>query len=129
VATRHSTEAGRAKTIPAGADHYKVELPADFKVPDGLTFKLDDKDPMVAFGREFAASQKLTQTEFASLIGKYAAVQMQQAQAAHRALLMKIKRSPLTSRSSVRRRKSALRPSKISSRRTAGRLVPRLERS
>jgi hypothetical protein len=82
VATRHTSEAERAKSIPAGADHYKVELPADFRVPDGLAFKFDDKDPMVAFGRQFAASQKLTQTEFASLIGQYAAVQLQQAQAA-----------------------------------------------
>lgn len=82
VTTRHTAEAERAKTVPAGAGHYKIDLPADFKIPDGLAFKFDEKDPMVAFGREFAVAHKLTQDEFSSLIGKYAAVQLQASQAA-----------------------------------------------
>jgi hypothetical protein len=57
VATRHAAEAARAKETPAGAEHYKAELPPDFVIPAGIAFKVDENDPQLAFGRELAASQ------------------------------------------------------------------------
>jgi len=82
VTTRATAEAERAKAVPESADKYKIQLPATFQVPQGLTFNIDEADPMFGFARKFAATQKLTQSELDGIVGEYAALQLQQHQAA-----------------------------------------------
>lgn len=54
--------------VPAKPDDYKLELPADFKMPEGLEFKLDDKDPAFAAVRTFAHENKLPQKTVSALL-------------------------------------------------------------
>lgn len=82
ASTRHAAEAARAKEIPAGAEHYKVQLGPEFVVPPGMTFKIDEKDPLLDFARGLAAEQKWTQKDFDGVVGKYAAVKLAESQAA-----------------------------------------------
>jgi hypothetical protein len=37
----------RRSTLPAKPDDYKAELPADFKVPDGVKFEFNGNDPLL----------------------------------------------------------------------------------
>lgn len=53
----------RAALIPAKPEEYKFDLPADFEMPEGYTWKQDPKDPVIAGFRELATELKLTQPE------------------------------------------------------------------
>jgi hypothetical protein len=41
----------KRSTLPSKADDYKAELPADFKVPDGITFAFNQNDPLLSQAR------------------------------------------------------------------------------
>jgi hypothetical protein len=63
-------------SLPAKPADYKLELPADFKAPEGVTFKFNDKDPIrgpvLTSAREFALANHLTQEQFSGMLGLYA---------------------------------------------------------
>ena len=62
--------------LPQSADLYKPELPADFKVPDGITFALNEADPLLAQARSLAHEAGLTQEQFSKFLGLYAGSQV-----------------------------------------------------
>lgn len=58
----------RLAGVPEKADDYKLELPPDFKLPDGTTFTIDDKDPAIPLLRQFAHDEKLPQSTVSKLL-------------------------------------------------------------
>jgi hypothetical protein len=57
-------------TLPKTPDDYKFEFkaPQDFKVPDGVQFKVDPKDPRIPLVREVAAKHALPQSVIDDLV-------------------------------------------------------------
>lgn len=63
----------RRATVPADANGYKLELPADHKLPDGVEgIEWDEKDPLMAQARAFAHAAGIDQAGFSQLLGMYA---------------------------------------------------------
>ncbi len=58
----------RAALIPAKPEEYKFDLPQDFEMPQGYTWKQDPNDPVITGFRELATELKLTQPEVQRLI-------------------------------------------------------------
>ena len=58
--------AERKALVPEKADGYKLELPAGFKAPEGMT--LNEADPRLPLLREHALKAGWTQTDFAQVI-------------------------------------------------------------
>ena len=54
------------------ADDVKLELPADFKSPPGVDFKLDAANPALGQLKEFAVKHGMTPTAVSELLGIYA---------------------------------------------------------
>jgi hypothetical protein len=52
LATFKATEDSRRLTLPKTADEYKPVLPADFKVPEGLEYKIDEANPIWSQARQ-----------------------------------------------------------------------------
>lgn len=69
--TAKATHDSRVATLPAKPEDYKVELPADFKVPQGVEFKLDEQSPLLAQARQFAHRHQLSQAAYSELLGLY----------------------------------------------------------
>jgi hypothetical protein len=72
LAARHSAEESKRLTLPADPNGYKVELPQDFKVPEGMTFEFQ--------ARAFAHEAQLPQDAFSKLLSIHAASQVEAAQ-------------------------------------------------
>jgi hypothetical protein len=66
----------KALSRPQKAEDYKIELPGDFKAPEGIEFKFDDKDPILAQAREQAHAQGMSQDGFSKMLGLYAAAKV-----------------------------------------------------
>jgi hypothetical protein len=70
-------------SVPAKPSDYKLDLPADLKLPEGVSFKFDAKDPIkgpaLESAREWAKANELTQEQFSSLLGLYAGSQAHEA--------------------------------------------------
>jgi hypothetical protein len=62
----------RRGSLPQKADDYKLELPADFKPPAGVEFKLDTANPALASLKAVAHKHGLTQAAVNELLGVYA---------------------------------------------------------
>lgn len=66
-------------SLPAKPADYKLDLPADLRLPEGVSMKFNEKDPLkgaaIAAAREWAKANNLTQEQFSSLLGVYAASQ------------------------------------------------------
>lgn len=58
----------RMAAVPEKPEGYKLELPADFAVPQGMTVKFDEKDPRVAAARTFAKEHGLGQDAFSKML-------------------------------------------------------------
>jgi hypothetical protein len=56
---------------------YKAEFPADFKLPDGVTFEIDESSPALAQARELCFENGLPQAAFAKMLGAYANIEAQ----------------------------------------------------
>lgn len=71
----------RRNTLPKSADDYKLELPADFKPPEGIKFELNANDPLLPQARQLMHdidSGKLSgQEAFSKMVGLYAGAQVQ----------------------------------------------------
>jgi hypothetical protein len=66
----------RKGSLPKTADEYKAELPADFKAPAGVEFKIDPADPLIATARAQAHAMGATQEDFSKMLGIYAAAKV-----------------------------------------------------
>lgn len=62
--------------MPKAPEEYPFELPKDFKPPQGVEFKLDDKDPLLPQARAFALKHGLSADGFREMMGLYAAGQV-----------------------------------------------------
>jgi hypothetical protein len=58
----------RAASIPENLEDYKAELPADFKLPEGAEFKIEDNDPLLPIARAWAKENGLSQEGFKGLL-------------------------------------------------------------
>lgn len=60
--------AERMKGVPEKPEAYKLELPADFKVPQGTKVEFDPKHPVVAKTLEFVHKLGIPQSELSNLL-------------------------------------------------------------
>ena len=77
---RDAAEQVRRNALPKAED-YKLELPKDYKLPEGLTFELDTKAPELARFRQLAAEKGLDQETVTQLMGLYGETQVSSRQA------------------------------------------------
>lgn len=70
--TFKAAEDVRKGSLPAKADDYKLDLPADFKLPAGVDYKLDAANPALGQVKQFAHKHGLTQAAVTELLGIYA---------------------------------------------------------
>jgi hypothetical protein len=70
---RHAIEQSRKATMPADANGYKIELPADFQQVAGSEVRIDQADPAWADAKAWAHRNGISQDEFSKLAGVYAA--------------------------------------------------------
>lgn len=80
---RLAAEDSRRLTLPQTPEAYQVALPTDFKMPEGLEFKFDDKDPLMAQARgvmhDIDQGKLSGQEAFSKLLGLYAGVRVGEA--------------------------------------------------
>jgi hypothetical protein len=69
---RQAAEDVRKGTLPQTPEAYRAELPADFKPPAGVEFKLDTSNPALGQLKAVAHKHGLTQDAVNELIGVYA---------------------------------------------------------
>lgn len=67
----------RKLTLPKSPDEYKIGLPKDFQVPQGVEFKFDDKSEVWKGVREWAHKSGLGQEGFEQALSLYAGIQLQ----------------------------------------------------
>ena len=67
-----ASEDSRKLTAPQKAEDFKLELPAELKMPEGVEFKLDLNHPSVEPARQFALRHGLSQSQFAEMVGIWA---------------------------------------------------------
>jgi hypothetical protein len=70
---KNALEASRKATLPPTPEDYKIELPADFKAPAGVEFKIDTADPAIDQLKQVAHKHGLTNAAANELFGIYAA--------------------------------------------------------
>ena len=70
MAARIAAEDSRKLTLPQTADAYKVELPADFKPPEGVKFAFQADDPLLSQARSVAHELGIPQEGFSKLLGR-----------------------------------------------------------
>jgi hypothetical protein len=70
----------RRSTLPPSPNDYKAELPADFKVPDGIKYEFNTNDPLLAQAQMVAHEAGLSQAQFSKLLALYAGGQVSSAQ-------------------------------------------------
>jgi hypothetical protein len=70
--TFKAAEDVRKGSLPKTADDYKLELPADFKPPAGVEYKLDTANPALGQFKQIAHKHGLTQDAVNELLGVYA---------------------------------------------------------
>ena len=71
-----AAEDSKRLTLPQTADAYKVELPADFKPPEGVKFEFKADDPLLGQARTIAHQLGIPQEGFSKLLGLYAGAQV-----------------------------------------------------
>ncbi|MDB6085546.1 MAG: hypothetical protein JWN43_3427 [Gammaproteobacteria bacterium] len=76
MATRIAADDVRKGSLPQTPDAYKTELPADFKPPAGVEFKLDATNPALGQLKTVAHKHGLTQDAVNELIGVYAGAEV-----------------------------------------------------
>jgi hypothetical protein len=76
MATRIAADDVRKGSLPQTAEAYKTELPADFKPPAGVEFKLDQANPALGQLKAVAHKHGLTQDAVNELIGVYAGAEV-----------------------------------------------------
>lgn len=81
---RHALEQSRKATLPGSAADYSLDLPSDFAMPEGQTFKFSTDHPVlgpiIGQAKELAHSLGMDQAGFSKMMGLYAASQVHEAQ-------------------------------------------------
>jgi hypothetical protein len=81
---RHALEQGRKATMPATAADYRLDLPSDFVMPEGQSFKFSTDHPVlgpiIGQAKELAHSLGMDQVGFSKMMSLYAATQVHEAQ-------------------------------------------------
>jgi hypothetical protein len=93
MVARAAADEVRRNTLPKSADEYKIELPKDFKPPEGIQFTFDQNDPVLKQARELAHTAGWDQDTFAKALGLYAGsrvTELQQVKQAREAELGKL---------------------------------------
>jgi hypothetical protein len=70
-----SAEDSRRLTAPTKVEDFRLELPSDLKMPQGVDFRIDPNNPAVEPARAFALRNNLSQQQFSEMLGVYAASQ------------------------------------------------------
>ncbi len=77
---RIAADESRRLALPQTPEAYKIALPADFKAPEGIDFKFDDTDPLLAQARsvmhDIDQGKLSGQDAFSKLLGLYAGAQV-----------------------------------------------------
>jgi hypothetical protein len=80
IMTETAAREARKATMPATAADYKLDLPADFQMPEGQSFKWATDDPvlapMIGMAKEFAHAHGIDQAGFSKMMSLYAATQV-----------------------------------------------------
>lgn len=94
---RIAADESRKLALPQTPEAYKIALPADFKAPEGIDFKFDENDPLLAQARsvmhDIDHGKISGQDAFSKLLGLYAGAQVNteaQVQAARNAEVAKL---------------------------------------
>ena len=66
----------RRSTLPPSPNDYKAELPADFKIPEGIKYEFNNADPLLAQAQAVAHEAGLSQDQFSKLLAIYAGGQV-----------------------------------------------------
>ncbi len=78
--TAKATHDSQLATRPASPDAYKLELPADFQIPQGVEFSIDDKNPLWSQARavmhDIDQGRLSGQQAFSKLMALYAGAQI-----------------------------------------------------
>ena len=74
--TFKAAEDVRKGSLPKTADDYKAELPATFKPPAGVEFKIDANAPEIANLRALAHAKGWSQSDYSEALGLYAATKV-----------------------------------------------------
>jgi hypothetical protein len=82
--TKGESELRKANLPPTPAD-YKIELPADFKAPEGVQVKFDETDPLLVDGRNWAHSQGFDQSQWSQMLALYGSAKAREAALINRA--------------------------------------------
>ena len=76
LAAFRAADTVRRSTLPPSPNDYKAELPADFKIPDGIKYEFNAADPLLAQAQAVAHEAGLSQEQFSKLLGLYAGGQV-----------------------------------------------------
>ena len=76
LSTKDAADAVRKNSLPPSADAYKIELPKEFTMPQGVEFKFDEKAPELAQARAMAHAKGWTQQDFSEALGVFAAAKI-----------------------------------------------------
>ena len=76
LSTFKSEHDAKLAARPEKPDAYKLELPADWKAPDGVEFRLNEADPLLTRARALAHAAGMSQGDFSKLVGDYATDQV-----------------------------------------------------
>lgn len=81
LTARVAAEDSRKASALQKPEDAKLELPPDFKMPEGMgEWKWNEADPLIVKARELAVAKQMTQTDFTDFMGLYAATQVAQTQ-------------------------------------------------
>lgn len=81
LSARDAAAAAKAATVPAKPEDYTLDLPKEFKAPDGFNLSINDKDPRLPMVRAFAKAHSLGQDGFSELLAldvQFKAAQLRQ---------------------------------------------------
>lgn len=76
LATRDAAEQVRRNALPQKAEDIKLDLPKDFKLPQGIEFKFQQDAPELSKFKDIALKRGLDQDTISDLIGVYAETQV-----------------------------------------------------
>jgi hypothetical protein len=76
LSTKDAADAVRKNSLPASPDAYKIELPKEFVMPQGVEFKFDPAAPELAQARAMAHAKGWTQQDFSDALGVFAAAKV-----------------------------------------------------
>ena len=74
--TRIAADDVRRATVPSDPNAYKIELPADFRAPEGIDFKFNESDPLLSQAKTLAHELGIPQEGLTKLLGLYAGAQV-----------------------------------------------------